>query len=119
MNRTAAAVTSLAAGLFTACLAAALLGSTWQSCPLAFDASLGVTVPFWGAAAGVVTVAVWGLAFAVLGGKSMPAAVVAALLGTLVLLFALLAWLYPPPGAPAGVCDAENTAPWWPQWLPL
>lgn len=107
-------------GLLTGIVGVTLVGRAWNSCDIGTSGaanSLGLAlafIPLW-----LVATAVWAVVFATAGRRSMTAAAGCALLGSLLLLWAFMAWKHAPAGYPAPVCAPDNVPPWWPGWLPL
>ncbi|MDQ8704475.1 hypothetical protein RCO28_18555 [Streptomyces sp. LHD-70] len=104
------------AGVVTGGLGAWLLGRAWRDCDIGINAaanSLPLALVFLGLTA--VAALWWWLALSRLGAAGPAGAV----LGSLLLVWGVLAWLHAPAEYPAPLCPPGNVPPWWPELLPL
>ncbi|MET9293861.1 hypothetical protein [Streptomyces sp. NPDC003077] len=100
-----------------------LLGRIWQACDIGVNAAangfglLLAFVPAW-----ALATAWWGMSLLVVGRRSKAAALVLAVLGSLAVVWGLVAWQHEPGGSypvSQASCAPDNVPRWWPGWLPV
>ncbi|MDI3385865.1 hypothetical protein QIS99_06480 [Streptomyces sp. B-S-A8] len=103
-------------GVLTGGLGAGLLGWAWRTCDIGINGaanSFSLALVFLALTA--VATLWWWFAPARFGVAGPAIAV----LGSLLLVWGVLAWLHAPDGYPAPFCPPGNVPPWWPELLPL
>jgi hypothetical protein len=119
-NPPSGCVISPVAGALTAATGTLLLGRVWRACDIGTNAAANsFALVFTFAIMWVVATLWWIATVTILRRRSAVAALVCALLGSLALIWGLIAWRHDPGGYPAPQCGPGNVPPWWPGWLPL
>lgn len=98
-----------------------LVAHAWNTCDIGINgaansfALVALFVPVW-----IVAMAWWGTALTAVARRwGLPTAALLGLVGTALLLWAVIAWKHAPAGYPAFSCPPDNIPPWWPAWLPI